>query len=206
MGKQYVHFRCHHCGHCCKDVVCLPTPGDVVRIVKHTGANPFEFLVFLGPHELSGVQKNDPTWLKVDGEKYIMALKRGRNGCFFRDPKAKHCQIYTHRPQLCRLYPCKLHESREGEFKGFSLHEDVGCPRHRDGEVDAQALYAIYQDDHTHQQDYQDLVEFFNKKQYPGKKPEDFIEAFIEVRRTKKTPAAPGKATPQKGGKAGKRG
>ncbi len=206
MGKKSVCFRCHHCGHCCKDVVCLPTPGDVERIVKHTGANPFEFLVFLTPDELTGVEKNDPTWLKVDGEKYIMGLKRDRKGCYFRDAKAKHCGVYAHRPLLCRLYPCKLHEGRSGEFRGFSLHEDVGCPRHRDGEVDAQALYAIYQEDHLNQQDYQDLVEYFNQKEYPGKKPEDFIEVFIEVRRAKKTPAkragAPGTGR-KKAAKAG---
>ncbi len=72
--------------------------------------------------------------------------------------------------------------------------------------MDAQALYAIYQEDHLNQQDYQDLVEYFNQKEYPGKKPEDFIEVFIEVRRAKKTPAkragAPGTGR-KKAAKAG---
>jgi Fe-S-cluster containining protein len=181
MGKHRIRFQCHHCGHCCTDVVCLPTPGDVIRIVRETGANPYEFLEFITGNEVSDVPKNDPTWLNVNGKKYLMALRRGKNGCFFREPRTKNCQIYDVRPRLCRLYPCKLHESRSGEFKQFTLHADVGCPKHRDGEMDTRPLYHIYLEDRTHQEDYNDLVTFFNRPDYPKKKPEDFIETFITV-------------------------
>jgi len=61
MGAKTVRFRCHHTNHCCRDVVCLPTPYDVLRIAMQTGENPYDFLEFLRPGEITGVAKNDPT-------------------------------------------------------------------------------------------------------------------------------------------------
>jgi len=185
MGRFNVQFACHHCNHCCTEVVCLPTPWDVIRIVKGTGQHPSRFLEFLTPDELTGVTRNDPTWLKVGKERYMMALRRDDDGCHFLDKKSRYCAIYEHRPILCRLYPFKLQESREGVFKGFTLHSDVGCPKHRDGEVPTAPLYELYLEDKEHQEDYDNLVAAFNEKDYPEKKPEDFIGMFIEVRRKK---------------------
>lgn len=181
MGKDIVHFKCHHCNHCCTEVVCLPTPWDVIRIVKHTGANPYEFLEFLSPEEISEVAKSDPTWLECDDGRYIMALRRDESGCHFLDKKTRYCGIYEARPILCRLYPFKLQETRDGKFRGFVLHKDVGCPRHQDGQVATQPLYELYLEDSKHQEDYDDLVRVFNRKKYAGKRPEDFIELFVKV-------------------------
>lgn len=180
MGRHTVQFKCHHCNHCCTEVVCLPTPWDVIRIVKGTGKHPYSFLEFLTPEEVSGVAKSDPTWLRVNGSRYIMALQRDPDtGCHFLNQETRFCSIYEHRPILCRLYPFKLHETRDGAFKGFSLHTDVGCPRHRDGEVETAPLYELYLDDDAHQNDYQELVKVFNRKAYPDKRPEDFVRMFI---------------------------
>ncbi|MCL4218649.1 MAG: YkgJ family cysteine cluster protein, partial [Candidatus Hydrogenedentes bacterium] len=165
MGKKVVHFACHHCNHCCTDVVCLPTPWDVVRIVKATGFNPYDFLEFLTPEEIEGVFANDPTWLKCGGEKFMMALKRdAETGCHFLNQETRLCSIYESRPLLCRLYPFKLDETRDGEFKGYSLHKNVGCPKHRDGAVPTAPLHAIYLEDSDHQDDYHDLVSAFNRR------------------------------------------
>jgi len=180
MGRDTVQFSCHHTGHCCTDVVCLPTPWDVIRIVREEGANPYEFLEFLTADELTGVTKGDPTWLKVGKVKFMMALKRGPKGCFFLNKKTRYCSIYEARPILCRLYPFRLEQFRDGSYKAFSLHNDVGCPKHRDGTVDAKPLYDLYLDDSGHQQDYQDLVAVFNHREYDGKRPEDFIEMFVQ--------------------------
>jgi Fe-S-cluster containining protein len=180
MGKNIVRFSCHNCNHCCRDVVCLPTPWDVIRIVKHTGLSPHEFLEFLSPEEISEVEDNDPTWLEVDDDQYMMALRREEGtGCFFLNNDTRLCGIYDARPILCRLYPFRVHETREGEFVKFSLHEDVGCPRHRDGIVHTQPLYDLYVVDCAHQQDYEDLVRVFNRKRYEGKRPEDFVQMFV---------------------------
>ena len=181
MGRDIVRFKCHSCGHCCTDVVCLPTPWDVIRIVKNTGESPYRFLEFLGPDEVSDVDDNDPTWLECGKKRYLMALKRGKRGCYFLNKKTGFCKIYEHRPLLCRLYPFKLQETKSGEFKGFTLHKDVGCPRNRDGEVPTKPLYKLYRQDCGNQVDYEDLVRVFNKRDYPGKKPSDFIRMFIEV-------------------------
>lgn len=182
MGQDIVHFKCHHCNHCCTEVVCLPTPWDVIRIVRDTGANPIRFLEWLTPDELEGVFKNDSTWLRVDGEKYMMALRRGARGCHFLDKRTRKCTIYDARPLLCRLYPFKLHETRAGEFAGFSLHTDVGCPRHRDGAVATGPLYEIYLEDRDHHLDFDSLVAAFNRKVYKGKRPEHFLHLFLDIK------------------------
>lgn len=181
MGKRHVYFRCHHTLHCCTDVVCLPTPWDVIQIVKKTGISPYEFLTFITPEDISEVYKSDPTWLKCHGKRYIMALKRhAGKGCFFLNPARKVCTVYEVRPILCRLYPFRLETTREGEFRSFGLHKDVGCPRHRDGKVPVEPLYQAYLEDQKHQQDYADLVRVFNRKRYRDKRPEDFIKMFYQ--------------------------
>jgi len=179
MGKEIVHFSCHHCGHCCTEVVCLPTPWDVIRIVKATGLKPLKFLEFITPDEITGVAKTDPTWIECQGQRYLMTLQRGPKGCHFLDKRTRHCRIYEHRPILCRLYPFRVLETRGGDFRGFALHSNVGCPRHRDGDVPVRPLYELYQEDCLHQEDYQALVRVFNARRDKNKRPEDFIRMFI---------------------------
>ncbi len=180
MGKQTVRFKCHHCSFCCTQVVCLPTPYDVIRIVKATGLKPLEFLEFLEPDEITEVKHSDPTWLECGDDRYIMALKRDtKRGCYFLDKRRKRCSIYDARPILCRLFPFKLHETRAGKLKGFSLHKDTGCPRRQHGEVPVAPLYELYLEDCEHQEDYNDLVSIFNRRDYPGKKPQDFVDMFV---------------------------
>ncbi len=191
MGKDTVHFKCHHCSHCCTEVVALPTPWDVIRIVKETGADPYEFLEFITPEDITGVAKSDPTWLECNGTRYLMALRRDATGCHFLDKKTRYCTIYDSRPILCRLYPFKLHETRDREFKGFSLHTDVGCPRHRDGVYQTAPLYELYLEDSEHQHDYEDLVTAFNRRRDRNKQPQDFISMFY-VRVAKRAESAGG--------------
>lgn len=179
MGKNFVRFKCHHCNHCCTEVVCLPTPWDVRRIMRETGANPHAFLEFLTPDEISDVEEEDPTWLDVDGQKFIMGLRRDENGCHFLNKQTHFCSIYASRPILCRLYPFAHEEDANGNFIGFSLHTDVGCPRHRDGLVPVEPLFDLFNEDHGYQQEYQNLVREFNGKRYKGKKARDFIELVV---------------------------
>lgn len=180
MGSKTVQFSCHHCLHCCTDVVCLPTPWDVIRIVKSTGEDPEDFLEFLRPSEITGVAKNDPTWLRCNKKKFIMALQRDtKKGCYFLDRKKRQCSIYEARPILCRLYPFKLQENKKGKFKGFTLHKDVGCPRNRDGVIDTKPLHDLYLADSEHQDDYADLVHVFNKQDHPERDPYEFVDMFV---------------------------
>lgn len=179
MGKNFVRFKCHHCSHCCTEVVCLPTPWDVRRIMRETGAEPKDFLEFLPPDEISDVEADDPTWLDVHGRKYIMALRRDGNGCHFLDRQTRFCSIYASRPILCRLYPFAYEEATNGGSPGFSLHTDVGCPRHRDSVVPVAPLLELFNEDQRHQQEYQALVREFNEKRYEGKKAQDFIRMVV---------------------------
>lgn len=179
MGMDTIRFSCHHCNHCCTEVVCLPSPWDVRRIMKMTGADPDDFIEFLTPEEVEDVDMDDPTWLEVDGEHYIMALKRDeKTGCHFLDKKTKYCSIYEARPLLCRLYPFEMLESKKGKFKGFRLHEDVGCPKHTDDVYQIAPLYDLAMQDELNQEDYAELVEVFNGKKYKDKDPWDFILMF----------------------------
>lgn len=182
MGKHSVRFRCYHCGHCCTDVVCLPTPWDVARIVRETGLVPREFLDFLTPEGISGVPRSDPSWLRCNGSRYLMALRRDPSaGCCFLDPETKRCTIYASRPLLCGLYPFKLQETRSGDFRGFSLHRTgIECPRQRDDIVSAWPLHELYLEDAQHQEDYHALVEVFNRRKHSDKCPQDFVALFVE--------------------------
>jgi len=182
MGKEVVHFKCHHCGHCCTDVICLPTPKDVIRIVKATGEDPYTFLEFVKPDEIDEVSKSDPTWLECEDSRYIMALRRGKKGCYFLDKKTRFCRIYESRTILCRLYPFAYHETRKGKYKSFDLHKNVGCPRHKNGKVPTKPLYKLYLKDCKQQEDYNDLVEVFNRRVSADTRPEDFIKLFYVKR------------------------
>ena len=179
MSDDFVKFKCHSCAHCCTEVVCLPSPWDVRRIVHMTDADPFDFLEFLTAEELEDVDADDPTWLEVGDERYMMALKRDETeGCHFLNKQTKRCTIYEARPFLCRLYPFKVEEDKDGNFLGFSLHKDVGCPKHQDGEVAVGPLHDMNIQDDLNQEDYHELVEIFNSKNYPGKEAEDFVILF----------------------------
>jgi Fe-S-cluster containining protein len=151
----------------------------VRRVVKMTGADPEEFLEFLTPEEVEDVADDDPTWLNVTKDRYIMALRRDQEGCNFLNKKTRLCTIYEARPILCRLYPFKLDQTRVGKFKGFSLHRDVGCPKHKDGTISTKPLYDLNVQDELNQEDYSELVELFNEKEYEGKEPEDFVVMFM---------------------------
>jgi len=179
MPSDSLSFKCHHCNHCCTDVICLPSPWDVRRIMRMTGQDPFDFLEFLTPEEIEDVDADDPTWLELNGEKYMMALKRDEVlGCHFLNRDTKLCSIYEARPLLCRLYPFKVEEDDAGTYQGFTLHEDVGCPKHADGAVALKPLYDLYVQDSINGEDYYELVEFFNAQNYPGKEIEDFVVMF----------------------------
>ena len=179
MSEDFVAFKCHSCNHCCTDVVCLLTPWDVRRIMRMTGKDPYEFLEFLTPEEIKDVGGDDPTWLEVDGERYVMALQRDDStGCTFLNNESRLCSIYEARPMLCRLYPFKVKQSTKGQYQGFTLHEDVGCPKHTDGKVLAKPLYDLYVQEDLHQEDYYEFVEAFNRKRYEGKEVRDFVIMF----------------------------
>lgn len=145
-----------------------------------TGENVFDFVEFLDPTEIEGVEADDPTWLEIEGAKYIMALVRSeKTGCYFLNQKTRLCSIYAARPLLCRLYPFEVVEDKKGNYKGFRLHKDVGCPKHADGVVDVKPLYDLYIQDDLNQEDYQELVKIFNSKSYAGKDPRDFVLMFM---------------------------
>jgi hypothetical protein len=74
----------------------------------------------------------------------------------------------------------RVQETRDGEFKGFTLHTSVGCPRFRDAVVEVEPLRQLYVQDTEHQEDYHELVRVFNARRDKNKRPQQFIEMFIK--------------------------
>ncbi len=179
MGTKTVRFKCHRSLHCCIDVIALPTPWDAICIIKATGLKPLEFLEFITPDQISEVEEDDPTWLRCNGQRYVMALQRKPEyGCCFLDRDARGCAIYEDRPILCRLFPFKLQETRDGQFRGFTVHKDVCCPVNQNGVFDTAPLHALYLEDTKHHDDYATMVKVFNRRAEPNTRPEDFIRMF----------------------------
>lgn len=119
--------------------------------------------------------------------RYLMALRRDGDQCYFLNRENARCAIYDARPILCQVYPFALHETRLGKFKSFTLHRDVGCPRRRDGVVQTKPLYDLYLADSEHQEDYADLVQVFNRRAWTKKDPSSFIELFINGARPRRS-------------------
>jgi len=152
----------------------------VVQLARDCDAAPSKFLEFLTPDDISQVSGSDPTWLRCNGARYVMALRRTNKGCYFLDKRSLRCRAYHSRPLLCRLYPFALQETHQGQFKGFALQKDVECPLYRDDKKDALPLYELYLEDNHHQVDYEDLVRFFNSRKPDN--PWDFVKLFIQKR------------------------
>ncbi len=84
-------MKCNKCGHCCTLLLNL-TERDIERI-KKTGYKEEEFI----EEQL--------------GRKYMKLID---HKCFFlKKNKSYYCEIYKHRPQICRIYPSYDREIRE---------------------------------------------------------------------------------------------
>jgi len=47
--------------------------------------------------------------------------------------------------------------------------------------VETNPLYSLYLREGTHQDDYVTLVEAFNAEDRPGRRPEEFLNLFLEI-------------------------
>ena len=111
-----IRFECQRCAKCCGDTPerkrnILMLEKEVERISGVTELRPEEFSIHSsdeGPY------------------RYTMRKKEGK--CIFL--KGTDCQIYPHRPLLCRFYPFWLEE-----FEGYEFNVSNECPGVGVGEV-----------------------------------------------------------------------
>jgi len=80
------YFECKRCGNCCREIPVELTDEDVAHICKHLGIKKFE--------EFESKYMDE----KAIGN-YL------KTPCPFLDEKANTCNIYEHRPIVCRFYP-----------------------------------------------------------------------------------------------------
>ena len=78
-------FKCHRCGYCCT-MQPRVTEADIIRIEKE------------------GFSRDYFTEEGMDG---TLRMKMTARGCVFLKKKGKNagCEVYKHRPRICRIYP-----------------------------------------------------------------------------------------------------
>ncbi|OQC03871.1 MAG: hypothetical protein BWX80_02656 [Candidatus Hydrogenedentes bacterium ADurb.Bin101] len=69
---------------------------------------------------------------------------------------------------------------KHGEF--YKRHTFTCPPSSRwNGVVETNPLYGLYLREGTHQDDYVTLVEEFNAEDRPGRRPQEFLNLFLEI-------------------------
>jgi Fe-S-cluster containining protein len=102
MQGKWKYFRCHQCGRCC-DKIGLPyDPESIFKIADALNLNVNETIeAYYGKYE------DDGKFWKPDDSKRTPCpfLKRSSNN---------HCNIYSVRPDGCRLYPMETDGGPQG--------------------------------------------------------------------------------------------
>ena len=93
-------MRCSNCSVCCTETEMLLSEKDITRLIK------------------KGFSKN--SFVKYNKQGYAQ-LKNRQSYCVFYDPKKHQCNVYSDRPEGCRVYPVILDEE-----KGIVLDDICG--------------------------------------------------------------------------------
>jgi Fe-S-cluster containining protein len=106
-----IRFECQRCGRCCGDT---PERERMVLMLKRE-VDQISVITNLKPEEFS---------TPVSGAwPYIFTMRKQNAKCTFL--KDAVCQIYKHRPLLCRFFPFRLEQLGEDSFEFNSSEE---CP------------------------------------------------------------------------------
>ncbi|HTY76093.1 MAG TPA: YkgJ family cysteine cluster protein [Candidatus Nanoarchaeia archaeon] len=84
-------MRCIKCGVCCQQTDMLLTARDITRLEKKG--------------------YNQESFVRFNKEGYAM-LRNRQGNCVFYNVKDRSCDIYSHRPSGCRVYPVILDEDK----------------------------------------------------------------------------------------------
>ena len=128
-------FSCHKgisCWNkCCHGADIVMTPGDMLRLSRHFGIRPIEFLdryCYQGQWEKAGLPVAK---LRMTGE-------GGSGPCAFVDDE-KGCTVYENRPVTCRYYPLGLAaikmKGQEGKENFNFLVKESHCKGHDESKL-----------------------------------------------------------------------
>ena len=113
-----IRFECQRCAKCCGDT---PERERNILLLKHD-VKQISAVAKLEPAEFSSPSSDTEPY------RYVMKKKEGK--CVFL--KGIDCQIYPHRPLICRFYPFSL-EQLGAESYEFRVSEE--CPGVKLGKV-----------------------------------------------------------------------
>jgi Fe-S-cluster containining protein len=134
-------FSCHKgisCwNECCHGADIVVTPGDMLRLSRHFGIRPIEFLdryCYQAQWEKAGLPVAK---LRMTGED-------GGGPCAFVDDE-KGCTVYENRPVTCRYYPLGLAAIKmkgQDEKENFNfLVKEAHCKGHDESKLQSVAQY-----------------------------------------------------------------
>ncbi|MEM4348760.1 MAG: YkgJ family cysteine cluster protein [Candidatus Anstonellaceae archaeon] len=114
--------ECRFCtARCCRGLAVVLTIPEAKRMVKNIGLKAEEFLEF-SCNINSKETPHYPLLVRQGGkiyEYFLILRRRNKKECIFLQ-KDMRCQIYQHRPAVCRLYPFEL--------DGKSIKKGALCP------------------------------------------------------------------------------
>lgn len=124
-------FRCHKevaCWNkCCHGADITLTPNCILRLSKHLGLAPAEFLL---RHTVPAMHEK----ADLPVAKLRMGGEDGRGACAFSTPDG--CAVYDHRPATCRYYPLGMVSMKMKDMEGkedfFFLVKEDHCQGHCD--------------------------------------------------------------------------
>ena len=160
--RRYLKFRCTGCGNCCRDTIVCITDADVRRISEGTGTSPLAFVRFYGHDEIA-MSDNDPSWVRLNKGRRVMALKKTRDRCVFLENSTNRCTIYEHRPVTCRDHPFNLTFAASGALEKISLSRIVKCPHQWDGDIQRRELRRINDWNEQQQETYVSKIQAWHK-------------------------------------------
>jgi Fe-S-cluster containining protein len=134
-------FSCHkgiYCwNECCHGADIVVTPGDMLRLSRHFGIRPIEFL-----DRYCYQAQWDKAGLPV--AKLRMTGDDGSGPCQFVDDE-KGCTVYENRPVTCRYYPLGLAaikmKGQEGKENFNFLVKESHCKGHDESKLQSVAQY-----------------------------------------------------------------
>lgn len=100
-------FTCAKCGKCCTSPLQLMVSDEDIARIESLGHKDFHH-----KWRITYISK----WSGKREKKIINVVDQSSGYCIFHNPETKLCEIYEHRPDVCRLFP----------YTNFSLPEDLG--------------------------------------------------------------------------------
>ena len=174
--RELLKFRCTGCGNCCKGTIVMLTDHDVRRIVEGTGIAPREFVRFFGEDEIK-LAKRHPFWIRFANRRATMALRWGRERCFFLDSEDQ-CTIYEDRPLACREHPFNITLSNTGAVEDLSLSKVSECLYELDGNVTRRELAAVCRWNEAESEEYQEQIKAWNRRRKGSRTRAEFMALF----------------------------